>query len=100
MTHDEYLSLPKDESMQTDRQPRTLDVGAYNYSFRPREDGQVGSFACWTPPLGGRPSEGDFLILRNGQRTTRYRIESLGHCMHADPPTMWMAELRFAPRAA
>ena len=81
-------------------QVRTLDVSRFDYAFRPRDGGHYGHIACWTVPAGGKPREGDLLILRNGARTSRYAVESVNWCMDVDPPTMWMAELRFCPRTA
>lgn len=45
---------------------------------------------------GSGISEGDFLILPNGEATTRYRVESIEY--YRDPPDMWSADLWFAPR--
>lgn len=39
---------------------------------------------------------GDYLILPNEGRTTRYAVASVSY--YADPPDMWMARLTFAPR--
>jgi hypothetical protein len=41
---------------------------------------------------------GDFLILPNGNGTTRYRVDSIDYRM--DPRDMWFAEASFAPRQA
>jgi hypothetical protein len=43
---------------------------------------------------GVRP--GHHLILPNGDRSTRYRVERISY--YADPPDMWNADLVFAPR--
>lgn len=40
--------------------------------------------------------EGDYLILPNGDGTTRYHVDSIDYRM--DPPDMWFAEASFAPR--
>ena len=39
---------------------------------------------------------GDYLILPNGNGTTRYRVDSIAYRM--DPHDMWFAEATFAPR--
>jgi len=39
---------------------------------------------------------GDYLILPNGDSTTRYQVEKIDYRM--DPPDMWFAEATFAPR--
>jgi hypothetical protein len=80
-------------------QPATHDLTRADYAFRPVNDGQRGHIACWhatTPAMKPRP--GDYLILRNGGDTTRYQVETLDPCPNVDPPTMWMADLTFAPR--
>jgi hypothetical protein len=41
--------------------------------------------------------EGDYLLLANGPEAgTRYRVKTIRYTQ--DPPDMWFAELRFAPR--
>jgi len=42
-------------------------------------------------------SEGDFIILPNGNETSRYLIKSVQY--KSNPPDMWKAEAEFAPRA-
>lgn len=39
---------------------------------------------------------GDYLLLQNDGGSTRYQVESIEYRM--DPPDMWFAEVRFAPR--
>ena len=41
---------------------------------------------------------GDYLILPNGDGTTRYRVDSIDYRM--DPQDMWFADATFAPRQA
>jgi hypothetical protein len=41
---------------------------------------------------------GHYLVLPNGERTTRYQVETIAY--GSDPPDMWRATLRFAPREA
>lgn len=41
-------------------------------------------------------SAGDFIVLTNGSRTTRYRFETVDY--YADPNDMWSATVSFAPR--
>ena len=75
---------------------QTLDCTRLNYAFTPRKgDGLEGHIVCWS---GRKPREGDYLILRNGDRSTRYRVTEVDLCMNVDPPTVWMADLEFAPR--
>lgn len=74
---------------------QTHDLTCADYAFRPAGDGQRGHIACWN---GLHPQSGDYLILRNGTQTTRYRVVSTDPCPNVDPPTMWMADLVFAPR--
>jgi hypothetical protein len=42
-------------------------------------------------------SKGDFLILPNGNETTRYLIKFIEY--KSNPPDMWQAMVEFAPRA-
>ena len=44
----------------------------------------------------GGPQVGDFMILPNEGRTTRYRITQLRNAI--DPGDMWSYEAEFAPR--
>lgn len=41
-------------------------------------------------------SAGDFIIMPNGNGTTRYAVQRIEYKM--DPPDMWSADLVFAPR--
>jgi len=47
---------------------------------------------------GNGISNGDFLILPNGNETTRYRVTSIEY--YNNPPDMWKATAEFAPRSA
>lgn len=73
----------------------THDLTRADYAFQPAEDCQRGHLACWN---GLNPSPGDYLILRNGNQTTRYQVVKTDPCLNVHPPTMWMADLAFAPR--
>lgn len=75
--------------------PATLDMTQDDYSFSPIDSGRRGSVACWN---GRAPREGDYLILRNGERSSRYQVTDVDHCLNVDPATMWMASVTFAPR--
>ena len=78
----------------------THDLTRADYAFTPEDDGRQGRLACWGYPAGGPVRTGDYLILRNREGVTRYRIETMDYCLDVDPPTMWMADLAFAPRPA
>jgi hypothetical protein len=73
-------------------EPKTYDMTREDYAFDPRA-GNRGHIACWN---GREPRAGDYLILRNKDQTTRYRVT--GTVPIFDPPDMWMADLEFAPR--
>lgn len=73
----------------------THDLTRADYAFRPSDEGQRGHIACWN---GLKPRPGDYLILRNGDQATRYQVVETDPCLNVDPPTMWMADLTFAPR--
>lgn len=45
---------------------------------------------------GSGISEGDFLILQNGDGTTRYQVAKIKY--ELNPRDMWFADLTFAPR--
>lgn len=47
---------------------------------------------------GNGISKGDYLILPNGDDSTRYQVEGIKY--RADPADMWFADAVFAPRAA
>src|ERR1700749_1448970 len=56
-------------------EPETHDLTRADYSFRPADDGQRGHIASWTAtPYRDKPQPGDYLILRNGDETTRYQV--------------------------
>lgn len=74
---------------------QTYDLTRDDYAFRPVAEGLRGHIACWN---GRRPKRGDYLILRDGTQTTRYRVVRVDLCLNVDPSTMWMADLVFAPR--
>jgi hypothetical protein len=73
----------------------THDCTQLDYAFTPSDGGQVGHISCWS---GKKPRVGDYLLLRNGERSSRYKVTRVDLCMNVDPPTMWMADLEFAPR--
>jgi hypothetical protein len=77
------------------REAATRDLTRTDYAFRPEDGGQRGHIACWN---GSMPEAGDYLILRNGHGTSRYQVTAVDPCRGVDPPTMWMADLAFAPR--
>jgi hypothetical protein len=39
---------------------------------------------------------GDYLVIPNGDSTTRYEVEKIDY--RSDPADMWFAEAQFAPR--
>lgn len=79
------------------REPRTHDYSTYripghDISYRPGEGNTLtGHLFSQT-----RVEPGDFLILPNGARTTRYRVEKAKWCM--DPDDMYFFDASFAPR--
>jgi hypothetical protein len=58
------------------------------------DDGQKLRLGGWGHGVG----EGDYLILANGDSSTRYVVEEIEYC--ADPHDQWFATVRFAPREA
>jgi hypothetical protein len=82
------------------RGPRTHDYSGprrgfgHDYSFTPADGGRFGHATGW----GRGIQAGDFLLLQNGDRSSRYRVVEIGY--YSDPPDMWRAQLAFAPRMA
>lgn len=80
--------------------PRTHDYSGPNrfwghdYTFTPIDGGQRGTVMGW----GSNIRTGDYLLLQNKERSTRYRVDEISYQM--DPPDMWSAKVTFAPRAA
>jgi hypothetical protein len=70
--------------------PQTHDYGM----ARVTDGGMRLRIAGW----GKGIKAGDYLILPNGNDTTRYRVEDINYRM--DPPDMWFADAVFAPRQA
>lgn len=70
----------------------SLRCPGHDYTFTPVDHGKRGKAMGW-----GRGLEsGDYLILKNGSDSTRYRIESVVY--FGDPADMWSAKVIFAPR--
>lgn len=85
----------KPSSSDSDGNATTYDLTRDDYAFSPADGGKRGHISCWN---GRMPKAGDYLILRNGVTSTRYRVTVTDSCFGVDPPTMWMADLIFAPR--
>lgn len=65
----------------------------HDYTIHTIHDGgQRLSVSGW----GDGIQEGDYLILKNGERGSRYVVSSISY--YDDPSDMWKAELTFAPR--
>jgi hypothetical protein len=63
-----------------------------DYNFTPKDGGMTGKIIAWKNGI----SNHDYLILKNGNSTTRYEITSIQY--ESDPPDMFVAEVKFAPR--
>lgn len=81
--------------MTSNAEPETYDLTRDDYAFDPVDKSQRGHISCWN---GLNPRPGDYLILRNGDQSSRYQVVSADPCFGVDPPMMWMADLAFAPR--
>lgn len=67
----------------------------HDYTFDPVEDnGQRGHMIGWGHGIKNR----DYLIIRNGDGSSRYQVTKIKYMM--DPPDMWSADVKFAPRTA
>lgn len=76
--------------------PKTHDYSkrywGHGYTFKPIDDGLKGEMFGWGLGL----EKGDYIILLNGDETTRYRIDSIVY--EKDPRDMWKAKVSFDPR--
>lgn len=59
-----------------DREPETLDWTRRNYALTTHDEGQTAHLTCWHND-GRMPHVGDYLLLRNGDRSTRYHVEKV-----------------------
>ena len=80
-------------------QPQTHDYThrrpGHDYSITQVVDGGMRlRMAGW----GAGIKAGDYLILPNGDETTRYQMDQIDYC--EDPRDMWFADAVFAPRQA
>ncbi len=64
----------------------------HDYVFNPVEGGLKAHAMGW----GYGISKEDFLILQNGDGSTRYKVDEIQY--FTDPRDMWSAKLSFAPR--
>lgn len=64
-----------------------------DYIFTPIDAGQRGKLSGWHPE---HMEPGDFVILRNGDDTTRYQITKIEWM--TDPRDQFFADVTFAPR--
>jgi hypothetical protein len=78
------------------KRPATHDYSkrcwGHDYTFTPTDGGKKASMMGW----GNGIESGDFLILQNGEGTTRYKVKSIEY--KRDPSDMWSAQVEFAPR--
>ena len=77
---------------------RTIDLsprhwGRNYHVIQIIDAGQKLKLATWSTPM---PSRGDFLILANGNDTTRYLVDQVEPC--GDPHDMAICCASFAPR--
>jgi hypothetical protein len=70
----------------------TVRCWGHDYTFDPVEGGLRGKAMGWGDGL----QDGDYLLLRNGEGSTRYRIERVRY--FSPQGDMWKADLIFAPR--
>jgi len=76
--------------------PRTHDYThrgwGHDYIFLPHRGGLEARITGW----GHGIRAGDYLLLQNGDGSSRYVIRSIQY--ERDPPDMWSASAEFAPR--
>lgn len=63
-----------------------------DYTFSPKDAGRRGRMTGW----GVGIRKGDFLILPNGDSTTRYRVRRIRYFLN--PSDQWAADVIFWPR--
>ena len=70
---------------------------SHDYIFRPVDGGLRGDLTMWSEEALHR---GDFLLLQNGDGSTRYRIDEAErmYAVASDPPPMWTVKATFFPR--
>ena len=64
----------------------------HDYTFDPIDNGLRGAMMGWGHGL----KQGDYLILENKDKSTRYQIEKIDY--FSDPNDMWSADVVFASR--
>lgn len=66
----------------------------WDVAFNPKDGGLQAAITGWSDKVV--INAGDYLLLSNGEATTRYRITSIRY--YSDPSDMFRAEAEFAPR--
>lgn len=64
----------------------------HDYTFSPIDNGAKGELMGW----GTGIEAGDYLIIQNGDGSTRYQVEEIEY--FSNPKDMWKATATFAPR--
>lgn len=58
------------------REPNTHDWRSRQYALTTHDEGRTIALVCWSDfPHGPLPGVGDYLILRNGDGSTRYQVD-------------------------
>ena len=77
-------------------EPKTHDFidcsWGHSCSFTPIDKGLKGSIIGH----GGGISKGDYLLLKNGEHSTRYQVTEISY--YSDPTDMFRGKVDFAPR--
>lgn len=72
----------------------SMRIWGRNYEIvKFEQHGKFLEIALWATPL---PEVGDYLLLRQAEQTTRYRVDKIEPC--GDPHDMAFADVSFAPR--
>ena len=64
----------------------------HDYTYEPHNNGLEAEMSGW----GQGISAGDFLLLQNKDKSTRYQVVTIRYC--PDPNDMWFAKVKFSPR--
>jgi MioC protein len=87
-----FLPSPKEDKNGVRTHDYTKRGPGHDYTLDPIDGGKRISISGW----GHGIRNGDYIILPNGEGTTRYRFIEISY--YADPRDMWHGRAAFAPR--
>jgi hypothetical protein len=78
--------------MKPETHDYTKRYWGHDYTFEPVNGGLQARLMGWGMDI----KAGDYLLLQNGDDSTRYQVDSIKY--YSDPFDMWSATATFAPR--